>query len=202
MYVPVFPEVRAENRAKFIDLMKLVKIPELMLFDVLSLVDDTDFYEAPASTRFHGAYPGGLFDHSLAVTDELVRWTKMEAIDWERPFSPYLVGFLHDFCKVGKYKPILEDEGETDPESGIKAPDLYGFEYEPRTWGFGGHGEDSVCKILLKVPLNTEEAMCIRWHMGAYEKDKWDDFDAAVRNFPNVLWTHHADMIASKIVGV
>lgn len=202
MYVPVFPEVRAENRAKFIALMKHGKVPDLMLCDVLHLVDETDFYEAPASTRFHGAQPGGLFDHSFTVTDELVKWTNMELIDWERPFSPYLVGFLHDFCKVNKYNPVLEAEGKFDPESGIKAPDLYRFEYATRTLSFGGHGEDSLCKILLKVSLNTEEAMCIRWHMGAYEKDKWDDFDAAVRNFQNVLWTHHADMIASKIVGV
>lgn len=35
--------------------------------DLLAWLGTTDFFEAPASTRFHGAYPGGLVEHSLNV---------------------------------------------------------------------------------------------------------------------------------------
>lgn len=77
------------------------------------------------------------------------------------------------------------------------------FIYTSKSAGFGGHGEDSVCKILIgDFGLTMEEAMCIRWHMGAYEKDKCDDFDAAIHKFPNILWTHQADMVASKVLGM
>lgn len=190
MYSPKFPDLYQNNRRRMLTLMKHGQVPELMVNDILSLLDDTDFFEAPASTAYHGAEPGGLFEHSEALADNLVVWARAGLIEWERPFSPYVVGYLHDFCKVGKY--TLEFSG-TAPA---------GYSYAPKQANFGGHGEDSLCKILLKVPLNEEEAMCIRWHMGAYEKDKWDDFDAAIRKYPNVLWTHHADMVASKILGV
>ena len=43
--------------------------------------------------------------------------------------------------------------------------------------------------------------LCIRYHMGAYEKDGWNEFDLAIRKYPNVLWTHTADMYASKVKG-
>ena len=58
-------------------------------------------------------------------------------------------------------------------------------------------------KELEGTKLTEEEAACIVYHMGAYtEKEKWDFYGRAIERFPNVLWTHHADMIASKIKGV
>lgn len=48
------------------------------------------------------------------------------------------------------------------------------------------------------IQLTPEEVACIRYHMGAYEKDEWDNLDVAIRRFNNVLWTHTADMVASK----
>jgi hypothetical protein len=45
--------------------------------------------------------------------------------------------------------------------------------------------------------------MCIRYHMGAFtDKSEWNDYTRAVRNYPNVLWTHQADMLASQVAGV
>ena len=51
--------------------------------------------------------------------------------------------------------------------------------------------------------LTDEEIMCIRYHMGAFtDKSEWNDYTRAVRNYPNVLWTHQADMLASHVAGV
>lgn len=51
--------------------------------------------------------------------------------------------------------------------------------------------------------LTEEEIMCIRYHMGAFtDKSEWNDYTRAVRNYPNVLWTHQADMLASHVAGV
>jgi hypothetical protein len=63
------------------------------------------------------------------------------------------------------------------------------------------HGEDSLLKVLQHMSLTEEEQACIRWHMGAYEgKESWAGYDSAIRQFPNVLWTHTADMYASKVL--
>ena len=52
--------------------------------------------------------------------------------------------------------------------------------------------------------LTDEEIACIRWHMGAYERDTkmWEYYGRAIEKYPNVLFTHTADMIASKIIGI
>lgn len=66
-----------------------------------------------------------------------------------------------------------------------------------------GHGDKSVMMLLEYFALTKEEVACIRWHMGAYETDTklWDYYGKAIKKYPNVLYTHTADMIASKILG-
>lgn len=162
---------------------------------ILYLANNSDFLEAPASTRYHGSYPGGLFDHSMAVAELLVKWTDMGLIQWDLNRSPVVVGLLHDWTKVGKYTPKF------DPE---KVHSIVLYDYTPLSQrvDYGGHGSDSCIKLLQHIGLTTEELNCIRWHMGAYEKDAWDLLDAAVKRFPSVLWVHHADMVASKNMGV
>lgn len=156
--------------------------------DLLSqILDDTDFYYSPASTKYHGAYIGGLFDHSMNVACVLKYLTSIGVCSkWENNRSPVIVGLLHDFTKIGKYN--REEDGT--------------FTYNSKAQGYGGHGSDSVIKLLQILPLSQEEALCIRYHMGAYEKEDWDGFDRAIRTYPNVLWTHTADMYASKVLEV
>ena len=65
-----------------------------------------------------------------------------------------------------------------------------------------GHGEKSVMLLSNMMTLTDEEILCIRYHMGAYNTDEWDLYDRAIRSYQNVLWTHTADMFASKVMGV
>lgn len=143
------------------------------------------FCSAPASTRFHGDYPGGLFEHSYNVTRCLLRYTERLGLKWTLEESPIKIGFLHDLCKTDIY--VLDGEKyKIDNMSIVK-----------------GHGQKSVIYALrYGCKLNDEEIACILYHMGAYETDNWDAFDNAIRKYPNVLWTHTADMEASKIMGV
>ena len=158
--------------------------------NVISRVDleDLGFFTAPASTKYHGAYAGGLFDHSLAVTESLVELTEKLGLTWERPESPYIVGMYHDLCKCDNY--VLDIE--TDK-----------YKYNPEII-IPGHGDKSVIMIQKFIKLTDEEIASIRWHMGAYETDTkmWEYYGRAIEKYPNVLYTHMADMIASKIVGV
>ena len=62
----------------------------------------------------------------------------------------------------------------------------------------------AVTKTLLSFTERLELSWyCIRWHMGAFDdKENWNSYGRAVTNFPNVLYTHTADMIAARILGV
>ena len=151
----------------------------------LEWLEESGFYKAPASKSYHGAYPGALFDHSLQVTYELINLTKKLGLQWQREKSPYIVGMLHDLCKIDQY--IEEENG-------------YSWNKEQL---LEGHGEKSCILALRWIDLTDEELMCIRYHMGAFEGEKkWDKYSAAVAKFPNVLYTHMADMAAAHIKGV
>lgn len=147
---------------------------------------ESGFLEKPASISYHGNYPGGLFDHSESVAQVLADLTEKLGLIWERPESPYIVGFCHDLCKLDDYV------NDVFKDSFVHNPDKLLF----------GHGDKSVIMALTQIKLTDEEMYCILYHMGAYETDKWDGFSRAIKNYPNVLYTHTADMIASKIIGV
>ena len=151
-------------------------------------LDDIGFFTAPASTKYHGAYEGGLFDHSFLTTKSLVELTEKLYLKWERPESPYIVGMFHDLCKCDNYVKDFETNKY------IYNPDII----------IPGHGDKSVIMLQKYIKLTDEEIACIRWHMGAYETDPkmWNYYDKAIEKYPNVLFTHTADMIASKIMGV
>lgn len=150
---------------------------------------DNEFFTAPASTKYHGAYEGGLFDHSFRVAQRLIWLTKNLHLNWIYPDSPVVVGLLHDVCKIDKY--------EKNPEGNPKEPYIYKTKLM-----YEGHGMRSLALLQGHIALSEEEAACIVYHMGAYEKDMWDGYDAAIRKFPNVLYTHTADMLASKVDNV
>lgn len=174
--------IKAERIASYLEMM-----PNNARVD-LDILASLGFFTAPASTKYHGAYKGGLFDHSLEVTKALVDLTEKFGLVWERPESPYIVGMYHDFCKCDSYIEDIETGKYTyNPESVIP-----------------GHGDKSVIMLQKYLRLTDEEIACIRWHMGAYETDTklWAYYGRAVETFPNVLYTHTADMIASKIRGV
>lgn len=149
---------------------------------------DGGFFRQTASTHYHSAHFGGLADHSHAVMDDLLELTNKMGLAWERERSPYLVGYLHDICKMDEY--ILKS---TDGGS------IYEFN---RDRLLIGHGDKSAIIAAMLIPDLTEEEMfCIRWHSGAFEysKDSWSAYGHAVEKYPNVLYTHTADMSASRI---
>lgn len=146
------------------------------------------FFDAPASTKYHGNYSGGLFDHSYEVTVALLKLTEQLHLHWKRKESPYIVGMFHDLCKCDQY---TYDQKE-------KA-----WKYKPNLL-LTGHGDKSVILTQTIVPdMTAEEILCIRWHMGAYDdKENWNNLGAAIEAYPNVLYTHTADMIASRVRGI
>jgi len=153
---------------------------------VIDTLQFLGFFTAPAAIKHHGNYEGGLFDHSFAVAEHLDLLTKALGLRWQREGSPWIVGILHDLCKIDNY---MKDE------TGV-------WKYNNKQL-INGHGEKSVIMAQQYMALTVEEMMCIRWHMGAFDdKEHWQYYTRACRKYPNVLYTHTADMYASQILGV
>ena len=161
---------------------------------------EENFFTSPASIKYHGAYEGGLYDHSKQVFLRLKELTENNNLEWQRDESPFIIGMFHDLCKCDQYKPIIKCEYELG--DGVKAfvpvEKITGYEYNTNTI-LKGHGSKSVMILSQFINLTEEEMLCIRYHMGAYEKEEWSEYDMAIRKYPNVLWTHMADMLASKV---
>lgn len=156
------------------------------------------FFIAPASTKYHGAFPGGLYEHSRCVFLRLKEMTEKMDLQWQRPESPFIVGMFHDLCKCDQYRITqdVQDLMNKYKDTGVNINPVY--EYNPNTL-LKGHGTKSVMILSQFINLTGEEMLCIRYHMGAYETDDWDGFDLAIKKYPNVLITHTADMFASKV---
>lgn len=160
------------------------------------------FFTQPASTKYHGAYEGGLFDHSYEMTQVLLDMTERLNLQWTRPESPYIIGIFHDLCKIDNYLTIVDEPGEIMMGTGkVKGREIH-FEYNPNTI-LKGHADKSIMLLSQFINLTEEELLCIRFHMGAYEgQDQWDNYDKAIKKYETVLWVHTADMYASKVKGV
>ena len=162
---------------------------ELSPFDVTisrymcDILDVMGFFSAPASTKYHGCYEGGLFEHSIDVFKQLEQLTKHCGLEWQRNESPFVNGLFHDLCKADNY-----EKTET------------GYLYNGNCL-FAGHGDKSLIRCLeLPICLTKEETACIRYHMGAFTvREEWQSYTNAIHHHPNVLWAHTADMMATHI---
>lgn len=169
--------------------------------DFIEWLEERDFFIAPASTKYHGAYPGGLAEHSWEVYKCLKGLTEKMELHWEYPGSPLIIAVAHDLCKCDLYNPIIEEDDDYK-DYRLK---LAGYSYNDSCI-YSHHAEKSIAMICScpYVQLTEEEVACIRWHMGAYEKDtnEWKYYNNAIDKYPNVFWTHTADMMASHLRGI
>ena len=156
----------------------------------------SDFFTAPASARFHGAYAGGLCEHSLNVYHCLCAYLERERVQelyaLEYPAESVAVAaLLHDLCKIGCYKAGSRNVKGSDG----KWQSVPTFFYED-TLPYG-HGEKSVYIISGFLKLTREEAMAIRWHMGGFDDSaRGGSFaiSVAYEKYPLAVKLHLADL--------
>lgn len=162
--------------------------------EMLKWLESSDFFTAPASTRFHGSYPGGLVAHSNNVCRRLLEEMPISDTSVE---SVVLVSLLHDVCKVNFYK--AGTRNVKDPETGKwEAVPSYSIDDKLPM----GHGEKSVFIINQFMKLTVEEALAIRWHMGAFDeavKGGSYSMGNAYEKCPLALLLHIADMKATYL---
>lgn len=163
---------------------------------------ETDFFTAPASTRYHGSYEGGLLEHSLNVYDRLV-WEMEHTVGtgWEDIYSPEtvaIVALFHDLCKIDRY--ILTEKWRKDADGQWESYDAYDYNREKSEMG---HGSQSVFYLQKFIQLTEVEAQAIYWHMGAYDISPYATLAACSETFkwnPLSFLVHRADMAATYVV--
>jgi putative nucleotidyltransferase with HDIG domain len=180
-------------KSKFLDLLGTVKrsgINELTDW----LTNKSDFFTAPASTRYHGAEEGGLLEHSLAVYNCLTMIVSHFKIG-VNPESFMLTGLLHDICKANFYTVQMRNAKNDETGKWEKVPFYQIDDKFPY-----GHGEKSVFIIREFMHLSIEEATAIRWHMGAWNAESYTDrqtLSAAMDKYPLILALQMADQAAT-----
>lgn len=184
-------------KQEFIDIYKeniTRKGADKLLEHLLS--DKSDFFTAPASTRFHGAYEGGLLEHSLNVYHCLKDYLSRERAKtvYKMNYSEETIAvaaLLHDICKVNFYR---VDYRNAKNEQGVweKVPYYAVDDKLPY-----GHGEKSVYIITGFMRLSREEAFAIRYHMGFSANDDPNQVGKSFEMFPLAFALSTADMEAS-----
>ena len=158
--------------------------------------DASDFFTAPSSTRFHGAYEGGLVEHSLNVYECLKDYLNRPRTKelYGRDYTPETIAvtaLLHDICKVGFY---AVDYRNAKNEQGVWEKVPY---YTVRDTLPYGHGEKSVYMIQSFMRLTRDEAFAIRYHMGFSGNEDKNSVGRALEMFPLALAVNVADMEAT-----
>ena len=159
------------------------------------LLNHSDFFTAPASTRFHGAYPQGLLEHSLNVYDCLVdyvsrpRTKETYHMDYNEE-TIAVVALLHDICKVNCYK---ESTRNVKVNGAWTQVPYYEFEDNLPY----GHGEKSVYIITGFMRLSREEAFAIRYHMGFSGSEDARSIGFSFEHYPLSFALSTADMEAT-----
>lgn len=163
--------------------------------ELLKWLESTDFFMAPASTKYHSCHEGGLCEHSLNVHKRLVRVHKEESTMLAEQLcseeSLAICGLLHDVCKANFYtvqmRNVKNKAGQWEKKPYYAVDEKFPF----------GHGEKSVFLIERFMKLTPEEAVAIRFHMGEFEKER--STSDAYSKYPLAVMLHVADEMATFI---
>ena len=139
------------------------------IMDLMDSIGGTDFYTAPASTRYHGCYEGGLAIHSMNVYSQLKKLCKWYNCDASQE-SIAIVSLFHDICKIGCYK--TEMRWRKDKNNQWEQYPTWKFEED---FAYGGHGSKSVYLVQLFIDLTPDEASAINCHMGQWDSTTYSN---------------------------
>lgn len=155
--------------------------------ELLEWIHKTDFFDAPASTKFHCACEHGLVMHSVSVFNTMVEKHFDEEKDSLESFA--ICALLHDMCKAQFYKKSTRNVKNDETGQWEKVPYYSVEDAFPY-----GHGEKSVFLVERFMRLKLEEAMAIRWHMGGFEDNGGYTISQAYERYPLAVKLHLADL--------
>lgn len=166
---------------------------------LLDWIVKSDFFTAPASTKFHSAVEGGLVKHSINAYNRFVRNLEKEyGKNYNEKISAEsvaIIGLLHDVCKIDYYK----TEYRNVKEDGVWVQKPYYTVEDKLPYG---HGEKSVYILSSFIKLTREEAMAINWHMGGFDTRVMGgsySLSTAFYDFPTAVLFHISDIEATYL---
>lgn len=154
-------ERMAANRVRIVDL--LIGTGREGIDQLVEWLVKEGFFEAPASTKYHGVYPGGLAQHSLNVFERLNVMVAAYRIEVP-PESVVIAALLHDVCKIGAYVPIIN---YVQNVAGV--PEYRWNKEQPK-----GHAVLSINRIQKFIKLAEIEELMIKYHMGVYGLNEFE----------------------------
>ena len=160
---------------------------------LLAWLERSDFYMAPASSKYHLSVEGGLLAHSLNVYDEMKRLCEVyEQYTHVSDESVAIMALFHDLCKVNFYK---KDTRNVKRDGAWVAVPFYAVEEK---FPFGGHGSKSMFILQQFIQLTPEEACGINCHMGLSEHER--SIGAVYEMHPSAWMLHVADEAATFLI--
>lgn len=185
-----------EKKERFISIFK-DKVSRDGANELLEWLEDSDFFVAPASTKYHGSYEGGLVEHSLNVYDCLVGELKQEGLsEMYSDETVAIVSLLHDVCKTNFYKKgtrNVKENGQWVTKEVFEIDEKFPC----------GHGEKSIIILQNFIHMNADEIYAIRAHMGGFDTSvKGGDYfiGKIFEKSKLALLLHLADMKATYLL--
>ena len=205
IFVPLIAKEMKEKKERFIELLR--STGRQGIEEVISYLEKSGFFTAPASTKYHLSYEGGLMEHSMNVYDMAIGLRgpivnmKPEVEEKLPEKSIIIAALLHDICKANIYKKTQKwnknDQGHWEQF------DTYETDYSRMPVG---HGEKSVIMLLsLGLKLTLDETVAIRWHMGAWDLafqsyEAKSNINEAGNRYPLLALLQSADNMATHIL--
>ncbi len=178
------------GRVKVVTLALMKRIRRKGIDDLMDFMSESNFFTSPASTMYHGNFPGGLAKHSLEVYAMFTK--RLDDCRITIPEDSRVIGAIcHDFCKIDTYIENRLKSGNLSDTKPYKVEDDFPV----------GHGEKSVMVVQRYVQLSCQEMAMIRWHMGN-DDPAWEDYKERVeQQYPEAILLQDADREVSKLKG-
>ena len=199
-----------QNTERYISLLRKVNRPGANVEALISKLLSSDFFKAPASTKFHLCVEGGLCAHSLNVYDNLVMLVEQKGLQHEiLEESIIICALLHDLSKMNLYEKAARNV-KVYSEQGKKSDELGRFDWKSE-WGyakvpleerfiFGNHEETSEFLVRQYIPLSFIESSAILNHHGGMGYDSVKDGATyALGAYKLAALLHIADCLASFV---
>lgn len=201
-------DIIEENKNEFITLVKGIERENAAIDSLIDMLESSDFFYAPASTKYHGAYQGGLCEHSLDVYKELKYLVKKFPQYFFEEDTLRIVALFHDISKIGLYKKDIRNK-KVYHENGSKfdnlglfdwvSEEVYSIDYDNK-FIYGNHEQISEFIVRQYIPLTLEESVSLLHHHGGMNWDSTKtNMSEIYRKYPLSLLLHNADMLGAFI---
>lgn len=201
-------EIIQNNKNRYISLVNSITREGFNKSLLLSHLENSDFYYAPAAAKYHSAFKGGLVLHTLNVYDNLDRLNKMMELNIDEN-SIKIVALFHDLAKMNYYEPYYKNQ-KVYHENGSKSDELGRFDWQSiasykireTSDRFLYYNHEGTSEFIIRqyCPLTVEESVAILHHHGTMGLDSAKDEITAIYNrYPLATLLHLADMLACYI---